>query len=205
MTKKCLQIASLEILVLGILIMQYNIYQLKKISKVYAQDIFNLTKEIEDQEIYDQFSGTQLKKSAEEQKKYLVQKAVIEASVEVAKEAIEKANKEYEEWKYYNTPELIEMGSYELTAYCCCTKCTPGKGITASGTTPVQGRTVALNGIAFGTTLLIEGYGEYIVEDTGGMPSNVIDVYFESHQEALQFGRKKGVKVYKEIYHERPE
>lgn len=87
-------------------------------------------------------------------------------------------------------------GKFQLTAYCSCTKCTRGLGITASGTKPVQGRTVGCNGIPLGTPIYIEGYGEYVVEDTGNMHNNVIDVYMDSHSAALQFGRKYDVNVY---------
>lgn len=88
------------------------------------------------------------------------------------------------------------LGSYQLTAYCNCSKCC-GKwagGNTASGTTPTAGRTVACNSIPFGTKLLINGH-TYTVEDTGNMADNVIDIYFNSHEAALQFGRQ-----YAEVY-----
>ena len=97
------------------------------------------------------------------------------------------------------------LGSYELTAYCGCSYCC-GKsdGITASGTVATAGRTVASNSIPLGTHILINDV-EYIVEDTGGMGSNVIDIYFNSHQEALEFGRQKGevyiIKWYCNIWH----
>lgn len=86
----------------------------------------------------------------------------------------------------------ISLGTYTLTAYCSCTKCC-GKwsgGPTASGTTPTQGRTVACNSLSFGTKISING-NIYTVEDTGNMSDNVIDIYFNSHSEALQFGRQK--------------
>lgn len=81
------------------------------------------------------------------------------------------------------------LGSYKLTAYCNCSKCC-GKwagGATASGTTPTAGRTVACNSLPFGTKLNINGH-IYTVEDTGNMADNVIDIYFNSHSAALQFG-----------------
>lgn len=83
------------------------------------------------------------------------------------------------------------LGVYSLTAYCNCSKCC-GKwagGATASGTTPTQGRTVACNSLPFGTKISING-NIYTVEDTGNMADNVIDIYFNSHSEALQFGRR---------------
>lgn len=88
--------------------------------------------------------------------------------------------------------ELTSLGEYKLTAYCSCEKCC-GKwaefNLTASGTTPVQGRTVACNSLEFGTEIVING-DHYIVEDTGNMNNNVIDIYFNSHEEALNFGVK---------------
>ena len=89
--------------------------------------------------------------------------------------------------KYEDIPKLRELGTYKLTAYCSCSKCC-GKsdGITASGTKATAGRTVAAKGIPFGTKLMINGE-TYIVEDRG-VGSGVIDIYFDSHSEALSFG-----------------
>lgn len=88
------------------------------------------------------------------------------------------------------SPKKESLGKFKLTAYCSCEKCC-GEwskfNKTASGTTPKEGRTVACNSLLFGTKLLIDGE-EYIVEDTGNMSDNVIDIYFYSHEEALQFG-----------------
>ena len=80
-----------------------------------------------------------------------------------------------------------------VTAYCGCTKCC-GKatGKTASGTQAAAGRTIAASSqYAFGTKIEIEGYGTYTVEDRGGaIQGNKIDMYFSSHKEALNFGKK---------------
>lgn len=82
------------------------------------------------------------------------------------------------------------LGTYQLTAYCACQKCCgKSNGVTASGTQATQGRTVACNNLAFGTRIMINGH-EYVVEDRGGMDNNVIDIFFDSHSEALSFGRK---------------
>ena len=86
-----------------------------------------------------------------------------------------------------------EWTKFTATAYCACMKCC-GKtnGITASGTKATAGRTVAMpKGYAFGTKIEIKGMGTYIVEDRGGaITSNRIDIYFDTHQEALNFGRR---------------
>ena len=81
---------------------------------------------------------------------------------------------------------------FKVTAYCSCAKCC-GKTteITASGTKATAGRTVAASGqFAFGTKLIINGQ-EYTVEDRGGaIQGNRIDVYMNSHAEALAWGVK---------------
>ena len=81
---------------------------------------------------------------------------------------------------------------YKVTAYCACKKCC-GKtnGITASGTKATAGRTIATDGkFAFGTKLSINGT-TYVVEDRGGaIKGNKIDMYFDSHAEALAWGVK---------------
>lgn len=83
-------------------------------------------------------------------------------------------------------------------AYCPCSKCCGwNTGITYSGTVATQGRTVACNLDKFpiGTKLMIDGH-EYIVEDTGNLSENMIDIYFDSHEEALQYGSQwKAVEV----------
>jgi 3D (Asp-Asp-Asp) domain-containing protein len=86
--------------------------------------------------------------------------------------------------------ELVSLGEYKLTAYCGCSKCC-GKwsefNLTASGTIPKQGRTVGCNSLKFGTEIIINGK-KYVVEDTGNMKDNVIDIYFDLHEDALNFG-----------------
>lgn len=86
---------------------------------------------------------------------------------------------------------LVYMGRFKLTAYCACSKCC-GKsdGITASGTKAKQGRTIAVDPkqIPYGTKVVINGH-TYVAEDCGGsIKNNRIDVFFNSHKEALQFG-----------------
>ena len=79
---------------------------------------------------------------------------------------------------------------YKITAYCSCSKCC-GKatGRTAMGTKATAGRTVAASGkFAFGTKLNINGH-VYTVEDRGGaINGNKIDIYVNSHAEALAWG-----------------
>lgn len=79
------------------------------------------------------------------------------------------------------------------TAYCACESCC-GKsdGITASGVKARANHTVAVdrNVIPLGTRILYNGI-EYVAEDTGGaIKGNRIDIYFDSHSEALNWGRR---------------
>lgn len=80
------------------------------------------------------------------------------------------------------------LGKYKITHYCPCSYCCGwSTGITASGTKATAGRTVGCNSLPLGTKVMING-NVYTVEDTGGMSSNVIDIFCNSHQEALNKG-----------------
>ena len=64
---------------------------------------------------------------------------------------------------------------------------------TATGTWPSRG-TVAVDPrvIPTGTKLWVEGYGEAVAADTGGaIIGNRIDLYMDSKDECLQWGRRK--------------
>ena len=88
------------------------------------------------------------------------------------------------------------LGEYLLTAYCPCPICC-GKysnmenPVTASGARPTAGLTIAApSNFAFGTKIMIDGQ-VYVVQDRGGaITGNHFDIYFNTHQEALNFGRR---------------
>ena len=89
--------------------------------------------------------------------------------------------------------EACYLGKFEITAYCHCAKCC-GKsdGITASGTKTTADRTIAVDPriIPLGSKILIDGK-IYVAEDVGGgIKGNHIDIYFPSHQAALNYGRQ---------------
>ena len=87
-----------------------------------------------------------------------------------------------------NKPKLTLLGKYSLTAYCPCLRCCPtDTGVTASGVIAQSNHTVSFNSLPFGTEVYIQGYGYYVVEDTGGMSG--FDIFFDDHQTALDFGR----------------
>lgn len=103
-------------------------------------------------------------------------------------------------------PEFMSLGEYVLTAYCPCVKCcevwsdrhpsrvgTKYTQKTASGTVPVANRTIAVcpSAIPLGTTVFINGQ-MYVAEDKGGaIKGKRIDIFFDTHSEALNFGRQK--------------
>ena len=88
----------------------------------------------------------------------------------------------------------------EVTAYCPCTKCCGenAQGITASG------RDVSYNNsqfvaadttvLPFNTKLIIPGYHNGatvpVIDRGGAIKGNKLDLYFPTHEEALQWGRQ---------------
>lgn len=90
-------------------------------------------------------------------------------------------------------PPAVEYTELRVTAtaYCACENCC-GKtdGITATGTKATAGRTIAVDPsvIQYGTEVIVNG-NTYVAEDTGGLiKGNRIDIYFDSHNEALEYG-----------------
>lgn len=94
---------------------------------------------------------------------------------------------------------IPEVKTMTATAYCpcakCCGKCT---GITASGEVATQWCTIgASTQYPFGTIIYIPSLadkpnmGWFIVQDRGGkISNNKIDIFFSTHSEAYNFGRK---------------
>lgn len=96
--------------------------------------------------------------------------------------------KELEPTPNYKAMDII------ATAYCPCVKCC-GKsdGITSTGVKAKENRTVAAdpNILPYGTEILC-GMGEFVVEDCGGaIKGNRIDFFFDTHEEALKFGKQQ--------------
>ena len=118
------------------------------------------------------------------------QSAKADTSQNEAKDTSADAKKETQDEKKESTSSSEEyLGHFKLTAYCPCVKCC-GKsdGITASGTKATAGRTVAMGGVPLGTKISINGK-IYTVEDRGTVYGHV-DIFFNSHSEALQFGKR---------------
>ena len=87
-----------------------------------------------------------------------------------------------------------DLGTFKVTAYCggecCCGVWADEECTTASGEKAVEGITVAADTdiLPLGTTIRINGQ-EYTVQDTGSaVKGNVIDVFYNDHQTAVQHG-----------------
>lgn len=81
------------------------------------------------------------------------------------------------------------LGRWKLTFYCK-ERCCNGRNAhrTASGAPMVEGRTVAVGGLPFGTELMIDGH-RYVVEDRG-VRGNHVDILVSDHQTAKDLGVK---------------
>lgn len=136
---------------------------------------------------------TKINKNLEISKK-LQNSTIIEAEAEEISRNFEKATTiETKE------PELKSLGSFTVTAYCCCKDCCgkepthPAYGITKSGKRATEGRTIAVDPtvIPLGSTVYLNGTS-YIAEDTGSaIKGNKIDLFINNHQRAKEFGVQK--------------
>lgn len=91
-----------------------------------------------------------------------------------------------------------DAGEFTITHYCGCPECC-GKndGITATGTVATMGRTVSVdpNVIPLGSEVLINGQ-VFCAEDTG-VSGKHIDLYIDSHDQALAMGVYKTEVAYR--------
>jgi len=98
----------------------------------------------------------------------------------------------------------VQWQTFIATAYCPCPLCcgSNADGITACGDKAREGVTVAADWeiLPEGTIIEIEGIGYRLVQDTGSLiKGHRIDIYFDSHEEALEFGvQEVKVRVVKE-------
>lgn len=115
---------------------------------------------------------------------------VIQQDIEEVKESIDNAGKVAV--RRQNNANTTSIGEYTITHYCPCKSCC-GKtdGITATGTVATADRTIAVDPsvIPYGTEVIIDGK-TYVAEDCGGaIKGRKIDIYVDSHQEAINRGR----------------
>lgn len=85
------------------------------------------------------------------------------------------------------------LGTFRTTGYCPCSRCCGKWGKrTSTGAIPRSGHTVAVDPkvIPYGTKLLINGV-VYTAEDCGsGVNGKHIDIFYDSHIQALRHGRR---------------
>lgn len=91
------------------------------------------------------------------------------------------------------TQSFKNLGSFRLSFYCTCEKCCGAyaTGLTKSGTTVTEGRTIAVDPkvIPLGSRVYIDGYGVFIAEDVGSaIKENKIDIAVGNHEQALKLG-----------------
>jgi 3D (Asp-Asp-Asp) domain-containing protein len=100
-------------------------------------------------------------------------------------------------------PGITNLGEFVVTHYCSCPICCGEYGenrpideegeeivYTSTGEVAVAGQTIAVDPevIPYGTEVVIDGQA-YVAQDTGGaIKGNRIDVYCNSHEEALERG-----------------
>lgn len=101
----------------------------------------------------------------------------------------------------YAYTDYRSLGEFVITHYCDCKKCTlDGDGITVSGTQATAGRTIAADPdvLPMGSVVIIDGH-TYTVEDVGGaIKGKRIDIFMDSHEEALQAGVRTA-EVFEEV------
>ena len=92
----------------------------------------------------------------------------------------------------------VSLGEFKLTAYCSCEKCCGiwaynrpnGVVYGAIGEELKEGYSIAVDPdvIPYGTEVIINGHIYKAQDCGGGIKGNEIDIYFENHDEALNFG-----------------
>lgn len=85
----------------------------------------------------------------------------------------------------YSEPTTAESSSAEggyLGTYKCTGYVATGNTC-ANGNYPTSGYTIASNSLPMGTRVYIEGIGERVVEDTGGMDGGTLDIFCNSVDE----------------------
>lgn len=115
------------------------------------------------------------------------------AEPEVSSQSVVLFEDPYESDKIDDALDWCCIDDCELTAYCSCYECSEGYGgVTASGVIAQANHTIAVDPdvIPLGSWVEINGH-QYHAEDVGGgVNGNHIDIYFDSHDVAVEFGRQ---------------
>ena len=84
------------------------------------------------------------------------------------------------------TSSMTYLGEYTVTFYCPCPEHCNGT-LTASGQDGIPWGSVACADLPFGTTVYIEGFGEFTVLDRG-VDSGCMDIFVGYHDEIPEYG-----------------
>lgn len=179
MNKWCLRVLIVTLVIVNIVywgIIRPDIYDNHR----YETTQETIPYEKQDFLYYDEALGAILDKEKEKVTKYTYGTRV-ESTV-----SIDTSNGVRNNMHDVNTTSYEYVGKFNITGYTpgCEHCCGNTEGITASGVEAIPGYSVATsNDIPFGTTLYIEGYGYYVVEDRGAFGDNIIDIAASSHEE----------------------
>ena len=128
--------------------------------------------------------------------------------VDVASDYIIRPLKETTAPEVIEIPEETEveaepesLGEFRVTAYCACEKCCgkwalnrPNGIVYGAAGVELEAGVSCASPLPFGTVIEINGLGEYIVQDriaqwvVDKYGENLIDIYFDDHEAAKQFG-----------------
>lgn len=85
------------------------------------------------------------------------------------------------------------LGTFSISGYCNCERCSGGSRLTYSGAVPQANHTIAadLTILPLGSKVRI-GNTVYTVEDKGSaVQGNMLDIYYDSHEKAISHGRTR--------------
>ena len=151
------------------------------------------------QRTHDELKSTQeeLASVAQNLELETVKTGILTTELDIATKELDVANETILDLKSIEY-ELVYMGEFKLTHYCCEKRnhiCGTGNGVTATGTQVTAGRTVAVDPktIPYGSQVYVEGYGWRTAEDCGSAVKNKqIDIAVETHSDALSMGVTSG-------------
>ena len=110
----------------------------------------------------------------------LVEEHEITDTVEFVEEAVQS------DYIDDGTSSMTYLGEYTVTFYCPCPEHCNGT-LTASGQDGIPWGSVACADLPFGTTVYIEGFGEFTVLDRG-VDSGCMDIFVGYHDEIPEYG-----------------
>lgn len=155
-----------------------------------TQEVESTTEEVETtEEIEESTDSVENTENADlETEEPSPEPTIVITTEETEEETISEPTEDTEE----ESSNIVNLGQFRLTAYCNCSRCCGvwAGGPTASGAMPVAGYTIAVDTsvIPMWSEVIINGH-TYVAQDTGSaIVGNRIDIYFDTHEEALEFG-----------------